>query len=196
MNFGEYLINISSEIVKFHTCGISCWQTCTRISETHPQKRNLNSGESGWYNHCLWMESSVNSSPGEGQVRCQSGWSLKSDFIHSLGQHQRRSHSATVIKGLGVGQCVNTSLPWWGWPSTCQSNPSLQLWLTMVSIYDCQPVLGNSGDRHSCKKTQPRSGYSCCLLRRLQPLQLTQLSIPRGKPVLCPSPQLSNTYLS
>lgn len=112
------------------SCEMSCWHKDMRNSSTEEESQQQ------WVrliHHCLWMESSVNISLGEGQwdVRVPGHWNVISPTpLVSI----QRSHSARVIKSLSVGLSVNTSIaPYLGWPSTWQPNSSLQLWL----LCDC-----------------------------------------------------------
>lgn len=153
MNFGEYPIYVSSELVKPPVKGV------TGKSAQGYQRLIHRGGIS------TVVAQADPSLPVDGElckhisrrrpVRCQNAWSLKCDFTHSLDQQSEKS--ATVIKRVWV----------WVWTPPYFHNldglpPASQIpvcnfgcSVTVVSKYDCQPVLGNSGDRYSCKNDNP-----------------------------------------
>lgn len=109
------------------------------------------------------MDSSVNTSLAEGRVRGHVPGHGNVISPTPLVSTQRRTHAATVIKSLGLGLSVNTSIPpclgEHGFPPASQIPVfNFGCSVTVVSKYDCQPILGNFGDRHSCRKTNRGQG--------------------------------------
>lgn len=118
-------------------------------------------------------------------------WSLKCVFTHSLGQHP---DSATVIKSLGVGLSVNTSiLPCLGedgFPPASQipsaTLAALRLWFQIMTVNLSLEILGTVIDAKNPNLTQ---GIHVACYRVCSPCSSPSSASPEKS--LCSVPHLS-----